>query len=75
MQLELCIGAFDFDSARYVLGRSFYSNGFRTLAKGHPNMDALVAWQLQRPFFIVSLVLITFLWGMSITPTNFIMSR
>lgn len=25
------------------LGRSFYSNGFRTLAKGHPNMDALVA--------------------------------
>lgn len=25
------------------LGRSFYSNGFRTLLKGHPNMDALVA--------------------------------
>ena len=22
------------------LGRSFYSNGFRTLAKGHPNMEA-----------------------------------
>ena len=25
------------------LGRSFYQNGFRTLLKGHPNMDALVA--------------------------------
>lgn len=25
------------------LGRSFYRNGFRTLLKGHPNMDALVA--------------------------------
>ena len=57
------------------LGRSFYSNGFRTLAKGHPNMDALVAWQLRRPSFIVFMVLTTFLWGMPITPTNFISSR
>lgn len=26
-----------------VFGRAFYRNGFRTLLKGHPNMDALVA--------------------------------
>ena len=26
-----------------VFGRAFYQNGFRTLLKGHPNMDALVA--------------------------------
>ena len=26
-----------------IFGRAFYRNGFRTLLKGHPNMDALVA--------------------------------
>ena len=54
------------------LGRSFYSNGFRTLAKGHPNMDALVAWQHRQPFFIVFMVLTTFHWACpSRSPTLF----
>lgn len=36
VQLLLCVPVL-------VLGRSFFYTGFKTLAKGHPNMDSLVA--------------------------------
>ena len=33
-------------------GRRFYVNGFRSLIKGHPNMDSLVALATMLPLFI-----------------------